>query len=81
MSDFQNYVNAQTEKKLAYEMYCHAGDRLKLAQIKERFHEIQSQYDPLNELLIEIGHPEDSQIRKEIRDKLINLVKYVVVGR
>ncbi len=81
MSDFGGYINSQLKTEIAKEKYNHSSTRLELARIKERFAEIKSQHDPLNKLLEDLGYPMDSQIRNEIREKLINLVNYVVVGR
>jgi hypothetical protein len=73
MSDFLGYMLAQAEKREAYQQYNHASSKLQLAQIKERFAEIISQHNPINERFPELQEAE--------RERLIDLVRYVVIGR
>jgi len=69
---FQQYMLAQAEKRRTYERYNYAGVALTNAQINERLAEINSQADPLNNL---IGQPLSE------RDRLYAAAFYVVVGR
>jgi hypothetical protein len=66
------YVNAKAEKKAAYERYNYASAALELAEIRERFAELYSQWDPLNAI-------KDSALDE--REKLAAAAHYVVMGR
>jgi hypothetical protein len=67
-----HYRIAQSDKRTAYERYNYAASALELAQIKERFAEVYSQYDPVNKV---------SNMRYDDRDMLCAIAHYVVVGR
>ena len=70
MSNFLQYQIAITEKREAYANYNYASCKLKLAQVMERFAEVQSQHDPIA-----------SRFPNQDREALIDLVRYVVIGR
>ncbi len=72
MSNFSNYMNARTEKESAYNLYNYAGVKLELAQIKERLAEIESQHDPIADLLTK---------KMSERERLCAIAFYVVIGR
>jgi len=72
MSDFGDYMWAQSRRQTAYERYNYASVALRLAQIKERLAEIKSQVEPLDTLLGEALSE---------RDRLYAAAHYVVVGR
>lgn len=66
------YQVAKAERSAAYERYNYAAVALELAQIKERFAELYSQYDPINAI-------KDMQMGE--RDKLCASAYYVIHGR
>ena len=66
------YQVARAEKRAAYERYNYAGVALELAQIKERFAEIKSQYEPLEKI---------ANADIDERKKLYAVAFYVVLGR
>jgi hypothetical protein len=72
MNDFGNYINAQAERRIAYERFNYAVVLLENARIKERLAEIKSQHEPLNGLLAQ-------SLSK--RDMLYVAAFYVVIGR
>ena len=72
MDDFENYMKAQAERRVAYERYCYAGLALENAHIKERLSKIKSEHEPLAGLL---AQPLSD------RDKLYAAAFYVVMGR
>ena len=69
---FGNYMQAQAERREAYERFCRAEVELVNAQIRERLAEIKSQYEPLAGLL--------TRPMSE-RDRLYSAAYYVVTGR
>jgi len=72
MSDFQDYMRAQSESRAAWAQYDSASKALDLARINERLTEIKSQTEPLRFL---------SGCSMSGRNKLYSAAFYVVVGR
>jgi hypothetical protein len=66
------YAKAKAEKQAAYERYNYAAAALELAEIRERFAELYSQWDPINAI-------KESSV--EEREKLAAAAHYVVYGR
>jgi len=73
MSDFGEYILAIAEKKAAYNLYNYASIDLELKDIRERLAEINSQHQPIAELL------ENKKLNE--RQKLYEVAFYVVTGR
>ena len=69
---FTNYMNARTEKESAYNLYNYAGTKLELAGIRERLAEIESQHNPIANLL---------EKKMSERERLCAIAFYVVIGR
>jgi hypothetical protein len=65
-------MNARTEKESAYNLYNYAGAKLELASIRERLAEIESQHDPIADLLTK---------KMSERERLCAIAFYVVIGR
>ena len=66
------YLQAQSEKKAAYERYNYASSALELATIKERFMELYSQFDPVNKI---------KDLPLDDREKFCASAYYVMYGR
>ena len=74
---FQTYLLRQAERKAAFNAVGEASARLEIAQIRERLAELDSQHEPLNGVMDDIG----AQDRDYIRRKIYSMAYYVVVGR
>jgi len=70
---FSNYLLKQAKREAAYQQYNAASTKLELSYIYERLAEIESQHNPIAEKF--------PNLQADERKRLIDLVKYVVIGR
>lgn len=76
---FSNYMKAKTESDLAYSEYCKASTKLENARIKERYHEIKSQYDPVNSKIDSLDC--SSALKDQIKVIVFDAADYIISGR
>lgn len=70
--DFKNYCHQKDRVESAYNLYCYAGTKLELAEIKCRLAEIKSQHEPLNKII---------EKSNATRSQLYSAAFFVVFGR
>ena len=76
-----HYFRAQAEVREAQQDRERASIKLDMARIWCRFQEIQSQADPLNQIIEDSGVDADSNYCKTLRALMIAGARYVVTGK
>lgn len=74
------YTQAGERVESARNLHNYASSKLTIAEIEERFHELVSQHDPINESLESIGF-DNKQVHNLVRAEILHFCRYVVTGR